>query len=277
MTKEFILYCDESITKGKYYSDFYGGVLIRSEHFDRINTHLEQIKAEASIFEEIKWTKTNAFTLSAYQRMMDAFFALIADDVVKVRIMFRQSAHEALNLTAEQRESGYFLLYYQFIKHAFGFQFSNPLGEPIYLRTYFDELPDNALKCENFKNQIYALQSLWPFKKAHICIRRDDIVEVNSKHHILLQCLDVVLGAMAFRLNDGHKQKEPGQRQRGKRTIAKEKLYKHINTLIRQLYPNFNVGISTGTSNGLVERWTHPYRHWQFIPKDFMVHEDRFK
>ena len=142
---------------------------------------MEGIKADAQIFEEIKWTKTNAFTLPAYQQMMDAFFAFVADDLVKVRIMFRQNAHEALNLTTEQRDLGYFLLYYQFIKHAFGFQFSNPTDEPIYLRPYFDELPDNALKCENFKNQIFALQSIWPFKQARVCIRRDDIVEVNSK------------------------------------------------------------------------------------------------
>ena len=38
---------------------------------------------------------------------------------------------------------------------------------------------------------------------------------------------------MAFRLNDKHKIKPPGQRTRGKRTIAKERLYKHISQRIR--------------------------------------------
>jgi hypothetical protein len=89
--------------------------------------------------------------------------------------------------------------------------------------------------------------------------------------------LDVVLGAMAFRLNDMHLKKEPGQRTRGKRTIAKEKLYKHINTLIRQLYPNFNIGDSTGLGDEKENKWKQPYRHWRFIPKDFDLHPDRFK
>lgn len=277
MTKEFILYCDESIAKGQYYSDFYGGVLVRSEHINTVNDHLNSVKAELGVYEEIKWTKTNAFTLDSYKKMMDAFFTLIADDTVKVRIMFRQSAYEAQGLTAAQRDIGYFLLYYQFIKHAFGFQYSNPDLHPIYLRTYFDELPDSPEKCESFKNQIFALQSIDPLKQATIQIRREDIIEVNSKYHILLQCLDVVLGAMAFRLNDLHKQKEPGQLRRGRRTIAKEKLYRHINELIRQIYPYFNIGISTGVGDGLECRWKHPYRHWRFVPKDFTINEPRFK
>ncbi len=43
----------------------------------------------------------------------------------------------------------------------------------------------------------------------------------------------IVLGAMAFRLNNGHKEKPVGQNRRGKRTIAKEKLYKFIYSRIR--------------------------------------------
>lgn len=278
MAKEYILYCDESISKGQHYSDFYGGLLISSDHIDEVKSHLEGVKANLGIFEEIKWTKTNVFTLDKYKQIIETFFTLIADDIIKVRIMFRQSAYEAQHLTDMQRGNGYFLLYYQFIKHAFGWQYCNPSKEPIYLRPYFDELPDNPIKCENFKNQIYALQSIRIFEEATILIRRDDIVEVNSKHHILLQCLDVVLGAMAFRLNDLHKHKELGERQRGKRTIAKEKLYKHINKLIQQLHPKlFNIGVSTGVSEGVEYRWKHSYRHWRFVPRDFTINPDRFK
>jgi len=278
MVKEYILYCDESISKGFHYSDFYGGLLISSEHIDEVKTHLDSVKLDLCIFEEIKWTKTNVFTLDKYKQMMEAFFNLVADDIIKVRIMFRQSAYMTQNLTDSQRNNRYFLLYYQFIKHAFGFQYCNPSKEPIYLRPYFDELPDSPIKCEEFKNQIYALQSINLFQDANIHIRRDDIVEVNSKHHILLQCLDVVLGSMAFRLNDLHKYKEPNERRRGKRTIAKEKLYKHINKLIQQIHPKlFNIGINTGISEGMEYRWKHPYRHWRFVPKDFLLNPDRFK
>ena len=33
--KEYILYCDESKADGKYYGNFYGGVLSESTHQDR--------------------------------------------------------------------------------------------------------------------------------------------------------------------------------------------------------------------------------------------------
>ncbi|MEC5395322.1 hypothetical protein [Bergeyella sp. RCAD1439] len=80
-----------------------------------------------------------------------------------------------------------------------------------------------------------------------------------------MQCLDIVLGSMSFRLNDMHKEKLQGQSRRGKRTIAKEKLYKHINSLIREIRPNFNIGISTGIDGDALNRFSHPYRHWLFI------------
>ena len=74
----------------------------------------------------------------------------------------------------------------------------------------------------------------------------DQIAEVDSHEHSILQAVDVVLGSMQFRLNDFHRAKPPGQARRGKKTIAKEKLYKRISQRIRSIYPNFNIGISTG-------------------------------
>ena len=73
---------------------------------------------------------------------------------------------------------------------------------------------------------------------------------------------------MQFRLNDKHKEKPPGKSQRGKRTIAKERLYKHINARVREVYPNFNIGVSTSVNGELSNRWEHPYRHWLFVPAD---------
>ena len=148
---------------------------------------------------------------------------------------------------------------------------------PIFLRIYFDELPDSRLKSELFKNHIWALQSLSIFTETNIRIRRRDIGEVDSKDHVLLQCLDIVLGAMAFRLNNLHKTKAPDTGKRGKRTIAKEKLYKHIHSRITQIYPNFNIGKTTGKENGWTDIWEHPYRHWSFVPRDFTIDDTKFK
>lgn len=279
MPKEYLIYCDESIEKGRYYSDFYGGVLVSSDYLHEVNTALEVRKTELNFFSEVKWTKVTANYLDKYVALMDVFFDFIQDGKIKVRIMFRQNAVQAKNLNKDHHDNKFFLLYYQFIKHAFGLRYSNPgpNSEEIYLRLFFDELPENKLKSETFKNQIFALQSLDLFQESNLKIRRRDIVDVDSKGHILLQCLDVVLGAMAFRLNDLHKEMPPGSKRRGKRTVAKEKVYKHLLNRIRNIYPNFNIGISTGKQGDIRNRWEHPYRHWSFIPREFEIDDSLYK
>ena len=113
-------------------------------------------------------------------------------------------------------------------------------------------------------------------ESAKIKIRKEDIVEVNSKHHLPLQFLDIILGSIQFRLNNKHKEKPLGKKRRGKKTIAKEKLYKHINKKIRETRKGFNVGVTTGAAT-LEERWSHSYRHWCFVPKDYEIDESLFK
>ena len=145
------------------------------------------------------------------------------------------------------------------------------------VRMYFDRFPDTKEKVVQFRSYIVSMQSAPEFRRAKISIDPQQIAEVKSHDHILLQCLDVVTGSMQFRLNDLHKAKIPGKNRRGKRTIAKEKLYKHISDRIRAIYPNFNIGISTGTQGDVTKRWSHPYRHWCFRPKNFIVDESKRK
>lgn len=278
MAQELIVYCDESISKGKYFSDFYGGVLVASADVDEIRQSLLEAKHRHGLHREIKWTRVTSNYLEKYQAMMDAFFAYITNNRLKVRIMFRQTVHEQTHLTEQYHEIGYyFLLYYQFIKHAFGLRHANPQPAPMHVRIFFDELPDSPEKAEIFKNNIYALQSLPPFEKANIKIRRTDIQDVDSKDHPILQCLDVVLGAMAFRLNNLHLEKLPGQKQRGKRTIAKEELCQHIIQHIRKIYPNFNIDNTTEHQGDVANYWKHPYRHWKFTFQEFRGNEDKFE
>lgn len=278
MAKEYLIYCDESVEKGHYYSDFYGGVLIASEDLYKVQKELEKCKSDLNFNSEVKWVKVTENYLEKYKTLIDVFFDFIQSGQVKLRILFRQSAINAANLSDYNKQHGYFLLYYQFIKHAFGLRYANiPHSMPIFLRIYFDELPDSRLKSELFKNHIWALQSLSIFTETNIKIRRRDIGEVDSKDHVLLQCFDIVLGAMAFRLNNLHKTKAPETGKRGKRTIAKEKLYKHIHSRIIQIYPNFNIGKTTGKANGWADIWEHPYRHWSFVPRDFTIDDTKFK
>ncbi len=269
MATELIIYTDESDKEGEYFSNFYGGVLVRSRDLTAVIAQLEACKQRQNLFQEIKWGKVTKNYLGKYVAMMDAFFDIVAADTAKVRIMFTNNQYVPQGLTKEQRQTEYHRLYYQFIKHAFGLQHSSlELTPSIQVRLNLDQMPTNREATAQFKSYLEGLNRNPQLRDAGIKFDKQQIAEVNSREHVLLQCLDIVLGSMAFRLNDKQKANPPGQRRRGKRTIAKEKLYRHISKRIRQIYPNFNIGVSTGTQGDMENRWKHPYRHWVLIPKD---------
>ena len=161
---EYIIYCDESISNGRYFSDFYGGSLVRSKDLEFVLGELKEVMKKNNLMAEVKWTKVTQQYLEKYFSVMDTFFALIKKDLIKTRIMFRQAAQIPI-INSKQRVNSYHLLYYQFIKHAFGLPFSNNSDNPISLRIHFDKLPDKYIKNELFINYIYGLQSLPSLKR----------------------------------------------------------------------------------------------------------------
>ena len=273
-SRMYYIWCDESDKEGEFYSNFYGGILIESKDLKRVLNKMGQEIDELDITEEIKWQKVNQHFFEKYLKLVDFIFDLLEDGLIKIRIFFRHNQYVPKYLTREQMRKEYSMLYYQFIKHAFGFQYSNDSGQPISLHIALDELPICEPEKKEFKNYLHGLQDDPYYKAANIRIKKEDIQEVDSRKNLPLQMLDLVLGAICFRLNDKHKIKLEGTNRRGKRTVLKEKLYKQIYFRISQLRRGFNVGMSTGLSSPF-EIWTMPYRHWSFVPK--MVEVDRGK
>lgn len=270
MARELVVFCDESDKRGQFYSNFYGGVLVRSVDIDQVREVLADGKSRLNLHRELKWSKVTSQYLDKYIDFMTVYFDLIEQDLLKIRIMFTKSNRQPDGLTKYHRENEFFLLYYQFFKHAFGFQYCSEgnRSSATRIRAYFDRLPDTIEKCEQFKDYIAGLNRWNQFRENGLRIDRSQMEEIDSSHHPVHQGLDVILGSMAFRLNQKHKAKPKGKMLRGKKTVAKEKLYRFINSRIRVLHPGFNVGISTGTSGDLSNRWHHSYRHWLFVPKE---------
>jgi len=266
MSKEYIIYCDESEDKGTHFSNFYGGALVTSDHIMTVTASLRACKAEQNLHKETKWTRITANYESKYIALIDCFFDHVKADRVKIRIMFTQNTVVARGLTRKHVDEKYFILYYMFIKHAFGLHCSPVIPGGVRLRVYPDQIPDTRERVEQFRGFIAGLARSPAFGHRRIAIARDDIADVDSKEHEILQCLDIVLGAMHFRLNDKHLEKTARNgTRRGSRTKAKERVYRHILTRIQDIYPNFNIGRSTGQPDDDC-RWTHPYRHWLFTP-----------
>lgn len=231
-----------------------------------------------NLFKEIKWTRITDQYRSKYVEFIQRYFEFVASGRIKIRIMFSHNYHKPTNLNEEQKDNGYFLLYYQLIKHAFGFRYSNPNDiDRVFVSILFDELPDSRAKCDAFKEYVSAISQTATYSGSGVFFPKEQIAEIDSNSHAIHQGLDIILGAMHFRLNDLHKEKPEGAPRRGKRTIAKEKVYKEINRLIRLTYPNFNIGSSTGKPNGPADRWTMPYRHWRFIPSEYETDDTAVK
>ncbi|MBQ6015328.1 MAG: DUF3800 domain-containing protein [Bacteroidales bacterium] len=268
---EYIIYCDESVSNGKYYTDFFGGVLVRNKDYDKIRETLDVKKLELNLKGEIKWVKVTENYLEKYKQIMDYFFSFIKENSLKVRIMFRETDQTPPNLSPDQIHNKYSLLYYQFVKNAFGLIYHDgSKNEPVYLRLYFDAIPYPIDQRDAFKSHIFSLQRNARFRKARIKIRMDDIVEINSSKHSILQCMDIVLGSMSFILNRKNEVIPVGAKDRGHRTIAKEKLFHHIIRLIQQSNEIEFFDISKTTPISVPkEFWTMPYRHWKFTTPEY--------
>lgn len=280
MARELILYCDESDSSGKHFANFYGGALVESAHLEEVVARLDACKVRLNLLGEVKWQKITEPYAQKYTELASEIFTLVREGKLKLRIMFTQNYFSAYRLTTEQRENGFFLLYYQFIKHAFGLKNAGlPDFQPAGVRIYFDKLPDTAEKCAAFKGYVTGLSKNADFKRAGIAIRQNQLAEIDSKEHVVLQALDLVLGAMQFRLNDKHKEKPEGSFRRGKRTIAKERVYKHILGEIRATYGGkaFNIGTNSGRPLGMLNLWIDPYRHWLFKPADGAIRPEFVK
>jgi hypothetical protein len=197
---------------------------------------------------------------------MDCFFDLIAAGKVKIRIMFRQNTIQPRYLTPDHHEQKFFILYYLFLKKGFGLDCSPVVRGGVRVRIYPDQIPDTKAKLDRFRNFLARLSNRPEFRERNIRVAKEDITDVISHDHVILQCLDIVLGAMHFKLNDLQKKRVPGKVHREKRTREKDKLYKLINFRIRQIYSNFNIGVSTARREN-DSRWTDEYRHWILMPR----------
>ena len=271
------IWLDESDKKGEFYSNFYGGLLINSNDYTDIINEAQSLVDSLNLNgEEIKWQKVNGFTFEKYKKIVDLIFQLLSSGKAKIRIFFKHNQYEALSLGEIHKRDEFFILYYEFIKHAFGLQYCDYPIDERYIRLFFDDIPARGERINDFKRYLLGLNDIKEFKTNGLKIRQNDILEVNSSEHLLLQFLDLILGAMCFRLNNKHKVKQEDTGKRGKRTIIKEKFYKYIYSKISELKPRFNPGESTGLID-FSDRWTQTYRHWSFKPNNYVRDNSKCK
>lgn len=153
---------------------------------------MRSIVEEAGIKDEIKWQKVNEYHYEKYVRLIDELFDLAKEDKLKIRIFFRHNQYAPSRLTTEERMADYPMLYYHFIKYAFGLPYAEK-EELDSLTLYLDEIPLRQSERDEFISHIRGLAKDPVLKKMGLKIADDGIVEVDSKQHLPLQFMDVIL------------------------------------------------------------------------------------
>lgn len=272
----YVIYCDEAYTsQPKFrFHHYYGGVFIEEAQAAVLDRILAGVVDQHSWNHELKWQKVTGMALPVYLDFVNAFFDELAKGRCRFRAMFLDKRWKPTNLGPEQKKLGYHILYYLFISRAFGLD-RVPLGpdECLMLRLFFDKLPDRRENNERFKEFIRNMPRTPRFRGTPVVIPEDGVSEIDSKVHLIAQAVDVVIGALGFRLNKLHEVTGPDGR-RGKRTRAKGKLSELIRDRLRPLGVK-NIGISTGRRSGERSAWFDAARLWKFIPSDFEL-DDRW-
>jgi hypothetical protein len=154
---EYWIFCDESIQSVPKFSHFFGGAIVPAVRHAGIENRLRVLKAEIGFLHELKWQRVSEQWLEGHEEMMNGFFDLLRQGEIRMRVMFSGNRVIPDGLSRAERDDGYFKLYYQFIKHAFGLRYIPPRENGTRLRLHFDQFPHTREKVQPFKGFIGAL------------------------------------------------------------------------------------------------------------------------
>lgn len=250
--KRYIIVCDESTRYGKDYSYFYGGAIIEESKYQHINEVLKSYQLSKNMG-EIKRTKITCSNYRDYIEILELFFTYVKSGAIKARVMF--SPNKQLEILPKKENQTYCKFYYLFIRYAFSITYAR---EPITLRLIFDDLPEKKAYADAFKNYLVTnLNSAKVVGGNPVNLIKKDIEEVDSKKHVILQCMDVIVGLVDFALNTSYEDRI------SKRGQARTMVWKQLERYIYEIHPNFNM---RETTNPIFSHrgWIDEYKHFAY-------------
>ena len=255
--KSYIIVCDESTKKGENFSYFYGGAMLLESKYDKISSILNDYKNKLG-FNELKRTKISDKNFKDYISVLDLFFTFVKSGDIKIRIMFSPN-NQLLKISKSQNET-YSKFYHTFIINAFNIFYAK---ENIKLRLVFDDLPETKEQCKKFKQCL--IKSINHNTKPNTNkakVNKEAIEEVDSKKHIILQCVDVIVGLVDFALNTTNE-----EIKNSKRALAKYKVWETVLSFIYEINPYF---IITETTRPVysIKGWKSKYSHFVYHQKN---------
>lgn len=254
--EKYVIVCDESTRKGKKYSYFFGGAIVLEREYQKVNDILRKY-AELKELGEVKRTKITSANYNSYIGLLDLFFTFIKGKEIRARVMF--AGNDQLERIPHSLDETYCKFYYLFIRYAFCIYYAS---KHISLRLIFDELPEQRTACQKFKSYlVHNLNLIDLHNDTYVNLIQKDIEEVDSKKHMVLQCMDVITGLVDFALNSS------AEDRKSKRGKAKFAVWKFVMTHIQELHSDFILTKTTPPINS-IRGWKDPYKHFVFTNKN---------
>lgn len=213
---------------------------------------------------EIKWSKLNGRFFTDYKLLIDTFFDFWEEhDELKYRQLFMDRKYE---YTGDGNPKDMlFMVYYQFIKHSFGFD-----------SDYFKSLEVDTLlfKLDDYSDT-QRKQTLTDYVQSFYSAFNVKIKFIDSKKSAIHQIIDILMGAAGYYGNFKCCKKEELKQQ----DICKLKLSKYIQKRLERVQEKdrdtkvFHWYENTGGVKGTFYDNRHRYKIviWKFIPKEHRV------
>lgn len=256
--ENYIIICDESTKYGLLFSFFFGGAIVKESDYEYLNDELYRLK-HMLVLKEMKRNYIDITNADKYIQVLSLFFKFVKEEKIKVRIMFCDNNYLSSNILNKE-DITFNKFYYFFLRFGFSLNYAKT---DIRLRIMFDELPDKKSKNDDFKNHLIKNLNITPnFPVKHfVYLKHEDIQEVDSKKHMILQCVDVIVGLIDYFCNDYisinyiSSKKEQGR----------FKVMKFIFDFIQNEFPDFNF---FKTTYGLLSKraWKLKYAHYLYKP-----------
>lgn len=253
--ERYVIVCDESTRHGLNYSYFYGGAIVKESNYQKINEVLK-LYSDSKGLGEVKRTKINLTNYRNYIELLDLFFTYVKSSEIKARVMF--SKNEELEVLPKSVDQTYCKFYYLFLRYAFSIYYAKT---DLSLRLIFDDLPETKAACKILKNYLVKnLNKVVINRGNKVKLVADDIEEVDSKKHMILQCMDVIMGLVDFQLNATKEERE------SKRGQARTCVWKYVLGKIEEIHEDF---VLTETTKPLHSNkgWKDLYKHFVFKHK----------
>lgn len=264
---DYIIIADESVKTGKNYCDYFGGCMLRSKDHDLFTRKLSAKKKELGLRHELHWKHIGLDDADRAKDVLRVFFEGVEQGNIRLRIMFRKNTDvpSTPKYSKWNHSKRFFVAYYLFLTVAFGLNAPDAEDANAVLQLYLDELTKNKYR----KEFNHYLQAGGPDASngPKVNIPVGNITFSRSCDRTLIQCVDLVLGAVQSYLEEKYIPIDRRASDTPKKTAAKSDLCDFIFEQIRRIEPNFVPGESTKWGNDDHFNWHTNFKQWRFVPR----------